>query len=1154
MAQETKPLEETRGLPPAVPPSIGYNVAPGSTISYNAAGTSAPISVVPSGGSGSGAPATTTVGACNITGGGSAFPTTSIAQLSFVGDTTTAQNLNLPNCAPQASATNATLTCPETRGTGAAVNRVWTITCPAAGVGAPSVTYAPATGTSVDFTGVTTIGSTGNGTITATPSGGLGTGAGATTTINTCTLGGANPGSFAIPTPINLSFVGNTTTAQNLALTCTSALTAQTATLTCNETRGTGASVQRQWPLNCPAGTPASPAITYVPDPTANAALRPILLFNGAEAPGTARSATLSLASSGGTTPPPATTTRFSNCALTGTTTPFTPLGPVDFLFQNGTPTSQNISLTCSNNSGTNAAATLTCDETLSDPATVVQRSWPVVCPSCLYSIDTILDGIAPPSSPGVDAITGSQTGRMNRFGTASTCAAPSAFPGLLDATSARVFDRYRFTPTTSGCVSVRIVNGNIGLFTAAYSSFDPTDIASGYLGDAGSSFLASGGVFSVNTTAGTPFDVVVHEVNPGSGPRGYTLQVDTCRAPFAPSITYAPTPGTAVGFTGVTTIGTTGNGTIAATPSGGLGTGAAATTTINGCTLGGANPGSFAMPTPINLSFVGNTATAQNLALTCTSQQTAQTATLTCNETRGTDAPVQRQWPLNCPAATVVAPIITYAPTTGTAVGFTGVTTIGTTGTGTIAATPSGGLGTVAAATSTINGCTLGGANPGSFAIPTPINLSFVGNTTTAQNLALTCTSQQTAQTATLTCNETRGTDVPVQRQWPLNCPAGTPVAPTITYAPTTGTAVGFTGVTTIGTTGNGTIAATPSGGLGTGAAATSTINGCTLGGANPGSFAIPTPINLSFVGNTTTPQNLTLTCTSQQTAQTATLTCNETRGTAAAVQRQWPLNCPAGTPVAPTITYAPTTGTAVAFTGVTTIGTTGNGTIAATPSGGLGTGAGATTTINTCTLGGTNPGSFAGAAAINLSFVGNTTTAQNLNLTCTAGATAQTATLTCNETRGAAAAVQRQWPLSCPVGTLLPLTSAPVSGATVNLSGISGGTTTTSTITVTNPNPIAVALTCTGPAFPFTATPLTFSIPASGNTPVTVGISPTLPGSYSGTLTCNVTGSSQVLTFSLTGSLAAPIAVNATSVWSLMVLMLSLFGFAAVAVRRQG
>ena len=148
----------------------------------------------------------------------------------------------------------------------------------------------------------------------------------------------------------------------------------------------------------------------------------------------------------------------------------------------------------------------------------------------------------------------------------------------------------------------------------------------------------------------------------------------------------------------------------------------------------------------------------------------------------------------------------------------------------------------------------------------------------------------------------------------------------------------------------------------------------------------------------------------------------------------------------------------------------------------------------------------------------------------------------------------MQRQWPLNCPAGALLPVSSTPVSGSTVNLTGVSGGNTGTSTISVANPNPIAVSLTCTAPAFPFTATPLSFSIPASGNAPVTVGLSPTVPGSYSGTLSCAVTGTSQVLTFSLAGTLVAPIAVTATSTWSLLALMLALLGFALVAVRRQG
>lgn len=255
----------------------------------------------------------------------------------------------------------------------------------------------------------------------------------------------------------------------------------------------------------------------------------------------------------------------------------------------------------------------------------------------------------------------------------------------------------------------------------------------------------------------------------------------------------------------------------------------------------------------------------------------------------------------------------------------------------------------------------------------------------------------------------------------------------------------------------------------------------------------------------------------------------------------------------VAPAIAYAPTAGTEVAFTGATTIGTTGSATIVATPSGGAGAGSAATTTINSCALGGADPGSFAGAAAINLSFVGNTATPQNLALTCSAAATIQSATLTCNETRGSDAPVPRAWPLSCPTGALLPLGSTPAIGGTVNVTGTLGGSTATAPITFTNPNPIEVSLTCAAPAHPFTATPLAFSIPAGGSTPVTIGIRRTNAGTFTGTLSCTVAGSSQVLTFNLAGTLAPALVVNATSHWSLVALMLALFGCAAVALRRQ-
>jgi hypothetical protein len=118
---------------PNVPPNLAYAPVANSTINYGAAGTAAAIIVTPSGGSGSGIEAQTLLGACQIFPGGAAFPNTSIAQLSFVGNTTTPQNLNLPNCVPQAgNAVNATLSCPESLGGAPPTTRSWTLTCPAA--------------------------------------------------------------------------------------------------------------------------------------------------------------------------------------------------------------------------------------------------------------------------------------------------------------------------------------------------------------------------------------------------------------------------------------------------------------------------------------------------------------------------------------------------------------------------------------------------------------------------------------------------------------------------------------------------------------------------------------------------------------------------------------------------------------------------------------------------------------------------------------------------------------------------------------------------------------------------------------------------------------------------------------------------------------
>ena len=240
--------------------------------------------------------------------------------------------------------------------------------------------------------------------------------------------------------------------------------------------------------------------------------------------------------------------------------------------------------------------------------------------------------------------------------------------------------------------------------------------------------------------------------------------------------------------------------------------------------------------------------------------------------------------------------------------------------------------------------------------------------------------------------------------------------VPPNLAYNPTTATTIAFTGVTTVGSAGTGSVVVTPSGGSGTGVSATSTVNGCAFSGANAANFAGAGLVNLSFVGNTTTAQNISLSCTSGSTARNATLTCNETLGSGAATQRSWALSCPVGS-APPQFGYVPTTGSTVAATGGTLVGS--SGALSIVPSvatAGSGSGAAATTTL-TCTPP-TAP--FSGFAQSVTATGSGAISGGPLSGSCTLGATVQAQTLSCSENRGGTS-VPVSWTLSCPVGCSL-------------------------------------------------------------------------------------------------------------------------------------
>jgi len=384
--------------------------------------------------------------------------------------------------------------------------------------------------------------------------------------------------------------------------------------------------------------------------------------------------------------------------------------------------------------------------------------------------LTTQLDASAPPANPAYAAAAVSQTSRLLGSGTASTCAAPKANPGLSGngVGLARKVETYTFqNPGAARCVNVTVgyptgvpAGGPYTNFisSVAYSTYTPATPNTGYIADLGSSFVSLGapgsatGSYSFTAPAGAPFTVTVVEANnngvPASPPDAstYTLAVSglaICKAPTATtSITsISPAGSQAVG------VPYTVNATVS------FGTSPTGTITVSD----GAASCTITLP-----------ATSCNLTSTTTGTKTI-TATYNGDSNNSPNAAVP-------PATYIITgpPTLSYAPAAGAPVAFTGVTTIGSVGNGTITVTPSGGAGTGAASTSTVNGCTVTGPDAASFAGATAVNLSFVG-AASAQNIGLSCTSGSAVRTATLACNEVIGSGNPAtQRSWPLSCPIG--------------------------------------------------------------------------------------------------------------------------------------------------------------------------------------------------------------------------------------------------------------------------------------------------------------------------------------------------------------------------------------------
>ena len=121
-------------------------------------------------------------------------------------------------------------------------------------------------------------------------------------------------------------------------------------------------------------------------------------------------------------------------------------------------------------------------------------------------------------------------------------------------------------------------------------------------------------------------------------------------------------------------------------------------------------------------------------------------------------------------------------------------------------------------------------------------------------------------------------------------------------------------------------------------------------------------------------------------------------------------------GTNTAPTLGYTPTTAAGVTFPAGAAGAATASIAIAGT--GAAGTGA---TVVSGCAVSGAGAASFGAVTTTPANGTFNTTTtAGTINLSCTRGAAAATASLACTETSTPGAAATRTWALTCPAATV--------------------------------------------------------------------------------------------------------------------------------------
>jgi hypothetical protein len=129
-----------------------------------------------------------------------------------------------------------------------------------------------------------------------------------------------------------------------------------------------------------------------------------------------------------------------------------------------------------------------------------------------------------------IDLSDATQLGRLSRIAPVSACGTMKILPGSAETTYLHFYDAYHFINPTGApiCFDFTLTYpGSQQLYGAVYSVYDPTNIATGYLGDVGG-VLTSPQTMGITVDAGESIDVVVYAISASTAAGSYTLSCGT--------------------------------------------------------------------------------------------------------------------------------------------------------------------------------------------------------------------------------------------------------------------------------------------------------------------------------------------------------------------------------------------------------------------------------------------------------------------------------------------------------------------------------------------------------------------------------------------------------------------------------------------------